>query len=35
MGHCGKFSYVLRATAMDLVMHYEPLCKMKLYSKNL
>ncbi len=35
MVHSGKFSYALRATAADFVICYEPLRRMKLYSKNL
>jgi hypothetical protein len=33
MGHCSGFGYTLCATAADFVMHYGPLCGMKLYSK--
>jgi hypothetical protein len=35
MGHCGKFGYVLWATAADLAMHYGLLQGMRPYSKNL
>jgi hypothetical protein len=35
MGHWGKFVYTLWATAADLVTRYEPLCRMRPYSKNL
>jgi hypothetical protein len=35
MGHCGKFGYVLWATAADLAMHYGPLQGMRPYSTNL
>ncbi len=35
MGHCVQFSYTLWVTSANLVTRYWPLCRMKLYSKNL
>jgi hypothetical protein len=35
VGYCSEFGYTLWATAADLVIRYEPLHEMKVYSKNL